>query len=188
MSYFLHIYAFFDWNFLHTKVCKLRQNRFCDKSTLIATKPNFLQNSTNCTYVETFYTSHTCQMWRSFIFLHICYKEKSEITPHVEKIKISPNLSCGEMWNCCTCEEISEFSTSVMHRNLIFFHMTIFPRICMWDLWQIWGMLHFGCKIKVSQTEPAKFLLYIIETQNDLDLMFYPWNSGKSNMAQSCKL
>ena len=38
--------------------------------------------------------------------------------------------SCGEIWNYPTCVEISEFSASVMHRNLKFLHKPYFsPQI-----------------------------------------------------------
>ena len=44
----------------------------------------------------------------------------------VEKLQISPHLSCGEIWNYSASGEISDFSTSVMHINLKFLHMTNF--------------------------------------------------------------
>ena len=65
-------------------------------------------------------------MWRNFRFLHICHVEKFEITQHVEKCQISPHLSCGKIGNYSECGEISDFSTSVMHINLKFLHMTNF--------------------------------------------------------------
>ena len=46
--------------------------------------------------------------------------------PDVEKLQISPHLSCGEIWNYSTWGEISDFSTSFMHTNLKFLHMTNF--------------------------------------------------------------
>ena len=52
--------------------------------------------------------------------------EKFEITQHVEKCQISPHLSCGKIGNYSECGEISDFSTSVMHINLKFLHMTNF--------------------------------------------------------------
>ena len=46
--------------------------------------------------------------------------------PDVEKLQISPHLSCGEILNYSTCGEISDFSTFVMHINLKFLYMTNF--------------------------------------------------------------
>ena len=61
--------------------------------------------------------------------------------PDVEKLQISPHLSCGEILNYSTCGEILDFSTFVMHINLKFLHMTIFLHISnLWYLWQISGM------------------------------------------------
>ena len=48
--------------------------------------------------------------------------------PDVEKLQISPHLSCGKIGNYSECGEISDFSTSVMHINLKFLHMTIFSQ------------------------------------------------------------
>jgi hypothetical protein len=42
------------------------------------------------------------------------------------RFQISPHLTCEEIWNHPTCGEISDFSTSVMYRNLTFLHMTDF--------------------------------------------------------------
>ena len=55
--------------------------------------------------------------------------------PDVEKLQISPHLSCGEILNYSTCGEILDFSTCgeildfstfVMHIDLKFLHMTNF--------------------------------------------------------------
>ena len=48
---------------------------------------------------------HPWKMWRNFRF-----------------------LSCGDIWNNFSCVEISDFSTSVMHKNLKFLHMKFFLR------------------------------------------------------------
>ena len=75
------------------------------------------------THVEAFSTSHTCQMWRNFRFLHIFHMAKFEITPHVEKFQISPHLSRIEIWNFSTWQ--------------IFLHMS-----GRWYRWQISGMIN----------------------------------------------
>ena len=71
------------------------------KSAQITTKNILQQNSVNCDknycttkqnniYVETFSTSHTCNRWRNFRFVHICDVDKLEISPYVDKLEISP--------------------------------------------------------------------------------------------------
>ena len=96
--------------------------------TYFATKQRKLrQNSVNCnktnltTYVETFSTSHTWHMWINLRFLLLCHVDKFENAPHVEKLQISPYLSCLEIWNFSTWQIFS-------------------PQINWWYWWQIWGM------------------------------------------------
>ena len=124
ICHFFSTYVIFGSIFLHTKVRKSRQKRFCDKTAYITTKPIFKQNSVTCTYVKTFSTSYTCQMWRNFKFLHICHVEKFEITQHGEKFQISPHLSCIQIWNFSTWQ--------------IFLHISN-----LWYLWQISGMAKY---------------------------------------------
>ena len=45
----------------------------------------------NFTHVEPFSSSHVCQMWRNFRFIHIFHMAIFENTPHVEKYQISPH-------------------------------------------------------------------------------------------------
>ena len=52
--------------------------------------------------MEAFSTSHTCQMWRNFRFLHIFHTAKFEITQYMEKFQISPHSSRIEIWNFST--------------------------------------------------------------------------------------
>ena len=45
----------------------------------------------NFTHVEPFSSSHICQMWRNFRFIHIFHMAIFENTPHVETYQISPH-------------------------------------------------------------------------------------------------
>ena len=84
-------------------------------------------------------------------------------------------MSCGEILNCATCGEISEFSTSVTHKNLKFLHMTIFsPRIYPWDPWQISGMGQQGKSVQLSAFIFNPYLLCLI---NQAHLLFFPEKS-----------
>ena len=68
--------------------------------------------------------------------------EICKIPPNLAKFHIFPHLLCGKSWNSSACGEISNFSTSVMHWNLKFLHMTDFsPPIYRWSRWQIWGLV-----------------------------------------------
>ena len=51
-----------------------------------------------------------------------------------------PNIGhLKKFWKFFTYGEISDFSTSVLHRNLKFLHMTNFFHIShMWYMWKIW--------------------------------------------------
>ena len=70
--------------------------------------------------------------------------EIREIPPNLAKFHISPHILCGKIWNSSACGEMSNFSTSVMHWNLKFLHMTDFsPPIYRWSRWQIWGMQRY---------------------------------------------
>ena len=112
-----------------TKVRKLRQNQFYNKTTYIVHMWRHFPHQTHVWFEEIsdFSTSvmrrnlkllHT---WRKFRFLHICHVERCEITPHMEKFQNSPHLSCIEIWNFSTWQIFS-------------------PRIYPWDPWQISGM------------------------------------------------
>ena len=108
-KFFLHTKARNSWQKrFATKVRKLRQNQFYNKNM-------------NFTHVETFPTSHTCQMWRTFRFFHIFHSAKFVITPHVEKFHISPHLSRQDIWNFSTWQIFS-------------------PQTCWWRWRQISGM------------------------------------------------
>ena len=48
-----------------------------------------------CIYVDVFYITHMPYV-ENIRFLHICHVETSEISPHVEKFSISPQLWCME--------------------------------------------------------------------------------------------
>ena len=54
-----------------------------------------------CIYGNVFYITHMPYV-ENFRFLHICHVETSEISPHVEKFSISPQLSYMESWNFST--------------------------------------------------------------------------------------
>ena len=72
----------------------------------------------------------TWHMQRYFKFIHICYVEKSWLSPHDE-------------WG-----EIPDFSPWQMYRNLKFLHMADFsPRVWPVYPWQIWGMDAVWCQI-----------------------------------------
>ena len=54
-----------------------------------------------CIYGSVFYITHMPYV-ENFRFLHICHVETSEISPHVEKFSISPQLPYMERWNFST--------------------------------------------------------------------------------------
>ena len=91
----------------------------CDK-TEFATKQRKLQkkwfwNKKQLKFqISEFRIFSTSQIWRNFKFLHICYMEKSEFSPHQR------------------FEEISNFPTSVMWTNLNFLHMMIGEKFQFW--------------------------------------------------------
>ena len=102
---------------------KLQQNRFYDKTGKL--RQILQQNGKHC-------------VWFGDI-LHIRYMKD------VGKCQISLSLSCGEseLPLHAKCEEISDFSTYVMWRNLNFFHMANFspqvpPVVCNCDKYQVW--------------------------------------------------
>ena len=72
------------------------------------------------------FTGWTKYFFVSYMFWHLMDNIHITYTPDVEKFQMSIHLSCGEIWNYSTCGEISDFSTSVVHRNLKFLHMTDF--------------------------------------------------------------
>ena len=59
-----------------------------------------------CIYGDVFYITHMPYV-ENFRFLHICHVETSEISPHVEKFSISPQLSYMESWNISTWQFFS---------------------------------------------------------------------------------
>ena len=107
----------------------------------------------------------------NFRFVHFCPVEKcerimtdvekSKISPHYiyarcEKFQISPHLSCGEIWHFYydRCGEFSDFSTSVMWRNLTFLT---------WQMWRIFRIFHI-CYVWESNISPHDkfFSTYLI--------------------------
>ena len=94
-----------------------------------------------CTYVKTFFhIVHMPDVEKLQISPHLSCGE-IEITQHVEKCQIFPHLSCGEIWNYSTCREIPHFCTSVMDIIWNFSTWQIFLHISnLWYLWQISGM------------------------------------------------
>ena len=72
------------------------------------------------------------------------------------RLHIAPHLSCGGIWNYSTWEEFSDFSSSVMHRNLKFLHMTI---VLIGDKCQVWLItFHFSISEKVDSSNFNTFL------------------------------
>ena len=88
-------------------------------------------------------------MWRNFRFVHFCPVEKCKrIMTDMEKSKKFSTLHICQMW------KVSDFSTSVMWRNLTFLT---------WQMWRIFRFFHI-CYVWESNISPHDkfFSTYLI--------------------------
>ena len=81
-------------------------------------KTDFATNSVN--HDKTNFSTKQHNVYTFKDILHIIHM------PAVEKLQISPHLSCEEIRNYSTYGETSDFATSLVHINLKFLHMTNF--------------------------------------------------------------
>ena len=109
--------------------------------------------------MATFSTSHTCQMWRIWNFstsvlwrhlkflhmcknfrsLYICYGEKLEISPRVEKCSISPQLSYMESWKFSTWQFFSTNNLSdISDKYEVCPGLSFFSEKKLKNQWQTW--------------------------------------------------
>ena len=93
-------------------------NFFSTQKRVNRDKTNLRQKCVNCN--KTNFTTKKHEFYTCGGILHITHM------PDVEKFQICPHLSYSKIQNYSICGEISDFSTFITHRNLIFLHMTNF--------------------------------------------------------------
>ena len=125
LSFFLHGHNFLAQFFSTQKRVNCDKTDFATKQGKLQKRSDFATKQWKCDkWCGEIWIVSTWHMQRYFKFIHICYVEKSWLSPHDE-------------WG-----EIPDFSPWQMYRNLKFLHMADFsPRAWPVGPWQISGMV-----------------------------------------------